>query len=354
MSAFADLHDELRGVARELLAEDVDVDARWRLIADAGWLGLEVPESLDGSGATFAETAVVIEELGRAAVAAPYLGSAVLAVAALAAVEPGATADELRRQLAAGSARAAVALAPHADAAFVEAPFRLDASGRLSGRAELVVDAADADVLLLLADTPTGRALVRVAPGDMAVTPEPVVDATRSFASIEAGGAAIGGDAVWRFADDPAGVTQSILDRAAVAVAADAYGVATAMLDATVTYVGERRQFDRPVGSFQAVKHQCADALVQLRIGRELLADAVASVAAGRPDPVAVSRAKSYLGAAAVDVVGTAMQLHGGIGYTWESGIHRYLKRAMLDRSLFGSPALHRRRIADLRWPRAS
>ena len=119
------------------------------------------------------------------------------------------------------------------------------------------------------------------------------------------------------------------------------------MLEATVAYAGVRQQFGRPIGSFQAVKHACADMLVQVAVGRELVAAAVAGLAAGEPDAArTVSMAKAYVGAAAVDVVGKAMQLHGGIGYTWESGIHVYLKRAALNRSLFGSPGAHRRRVA--------
>jgi alkylation response protein AidB-like acyl-CoA dehydrogenase len=130
-------------------------------------------------------------------------------------------------------------------------------------------------------------------------------------------------------------------------VACDAMGLAGAMLDATVAYLGERRQFGRQIGSFQAVKHACADLLVELTIGRELLTAAIEAVAAGDPGAGrAAARAKSFVTAAAVDVVGEALQLHGAMGYSWESGLHVYLKRAILDRSLHGSPAAHRRRIA--------
>ena len=119
------------------------------------------------------------------------------------------------------------------------------------------------------------------------------------------------------------------------------------MLDATVAYAAARQQFGRPIGSFQAVKHACADMLVQVSVARELVATAVQQLAAADPEAgVAASMAKSWACATAVDVVGKAMQLHGGIGYTWESGIHVYLKRAALNRSLFGSPAAHRRRLA--------
>lgn len=347
MSAFDDLHDELRDVARGLLAEDVDPARRWGQVADAGWFGLEVPEHLDGSGATFAETAVVLEALGRAVAPVPFLGPAVLGVAAASRSDGGDHRDAVLRDIATGAAAVAVAFAPHADAAVAVPPFRIDAGGRLTGRADLVVDAPTAQRLLVLAEAPPGLVVVHVPADAVEVAPVPLLDATRSFGTVAAHGVAVASDASWPI--EPA-AAQTVLDRAAVAVAADALGVAATMLDATVAYVGVRRQFDRPIGSFQAVKHQCADALVLLRIGRELLADAVAAVAADDRDAgLAVARAKSHLGAAGVEVVGTAVQLHGGIGYTWESGIHRALKRAMVDRSLFGSPAAHRERIAELR-----
>jgi alkylation response protein AidB-like acyl-CoA dehydrogenase len=122
--------------------------------------------------------------------------------------------------------------------------------------------------------------------------------------------------------------------------------VAEAMLSATVDYVKVRQQFGRPIGSFQAVKHACADMLVQTSVARQLVNAAVTQVAEGADASVAASMAKSYACGAAVDVVGKAMQLHGGIGYTWESGVHAYLKRAMLNRALFGSPVEHRRLLA--------
>ena len=119
------------------------------------------------------------------------------------------------------------------------------------------------------------------------------------------------------------------------------------MLDATVSYVKVRNQFGRAIGSFQAVKHACADMLVSLAVSRQLVGAAVDALAIGTDAGVPASMAKAYACAAAVEIVGKAMQLHGGIGYTWESGIHVYLKRAALNRSLFGSPAAHRHRLAE-------
>ena len=181
------------------------------------------------------------------------------------------------------------------------------------------------------------------------VEAQPVLDATRRLALVTADGAGVAETSVHRFAGDPEAAVQGLLDRAAVAVACDSLGVSEAMLDATVAYVKVREQFGHPVGSFQAVQHACADMLVRVSVARELVDAAVRAVAAvpGHPETaVAASMAKAYTSAAAVDIAGKAMQLHGGIGYTWQGGIHAYLKRAALNRSLSGSPAAHHRRLA--------
>ena len=185
----------------------------------------------------------------------------------------------------------------------------------------------------------------------LVIAAQPMLDETRSLGLVTADAAELSDASVWRFSGDPEAAVRFLLDRAAVAVACDSLGLSEAMLDATVAYAGVREQFGRPIGSFQAVKHACADMLVQVCVARQLVAAAVQLVAGPGPgadgeDTVAASMAKSYACAAAVDVAGKAMQLHGGIGYTWESGIHVYLKRAALNRALFGTPAAHRRRLA--------
>jgi alkylation response protein AidB-like acyl-CoA dehydrogenase len=214
------------------------------------------------------------------------------------------------------------------------------------GTADFVADASSAEQLLLAAVDPEGTPVI-VAAARVAVTEQPLVDATRSFGSLTADGMPVNANAVWHFRDDPRAGIGALLDRAALAVSCDCLGIAEAMLEATVAYAGVRHQFGRPIGLFQAVKHACADMLVQITIGRELLASAVDCVVNEDPEAwMAVSMTKSFLGSLAVDVAGKAMQLHGGFGYTWESGVHAYLKRAVLDRSLFGSPAAHRARLA--------
>jgi alkylation response protein AidB-like acyl-CoA dehydrogenase len=309
---FEEFHEELRSVAGDLLAKDRAVD--WPVLVDAGWVGLEVPEQFGGAGVTFAEVAVVCEEMGRATSANSYLGSAVLAIGALNALQPSAIRDNLLADVASGAIRVAVALEPF----------------------EFVPDAEGADRILVIANGGVAEAAVTV-------TPQPVLDETRRLATVTADDVEVSDEL--QFEGDPESQVRRLRDRAAVAIACDSLGLSEAMLSATVSYAKVRHQFGRPIGSFQAVKHACADMLVKISVARQLVDTAIESVVQGRSD-AAASMAKSYACSTAVDVAGKAMQLHGGIGYTWESGIHVYLKRAALNRSLFGSPAAHRKELA--------
>jgi len=356
-SEFAEIHDELRSVGRDLLARSAQQhDVDWKLLASSGWLGLEVPEELDGAGATFAEVAVIIEEMGRAATGGAYLGTVVLGVGTLLAVAPAPDRDELLRAVANGATTVAVALPTGDDLASGDLPFRIENLGdglRLVGRADFVPDAAQAERLLVVAAGLEGRpVVVEVPPGSAGLTIEdqPVLDATRRVASVVADEVVVGPAAWWSFAGDAEAAVRGLVDRASVAIALDSLGIAEAMVELTVEYAKVREQFARPIGSFQAVKHQCADMLVSTTVARQLVGQAIAALVEGpggdAEASVAASRAKSYATEAAMDVVGKALQLHGGIGYTWESGIHVFFKRAALDRSLFGSPTAHRRRLA--------
>ena len=321
MSELDEFHGELRRVARDLLSQP----ASWQQLVDAGWTGLEVAESLGGAGASFVETAIVLEELGRAAAPTSYLGS-VLAVGALTALQPKNSRDALLERVGAGTTAALASGFTVSD-------------GVVSGRAEFVPDAEGAELMLLLAEGDDGP--VVVTSPELSVEAQPVLDETRALAVVTADGAVIAES--WPLAADPA----KLRDLSSVAVACDSLGVAEAMLAATVDYVKVRHQFGRPIGSFQAVKHACADMLVQTSVARQLVDAAVVQVAKGTDAWAAASMAKSYACGMAVDVVGKAMQLHGGIGYTWESGVHVYLKRAALNRALFDSPTVHRQRLAQ-------
>jgi len=344
-----DLHDELRAVARGLLVtQRVD----WSLMAQAGWIGLEASESLGGADASFAEVAVILDEIGRAAKPTSYLGGAVLAIGTLNALAANDSRDQLLTAVSSGATKVAVALPTDGGS---RPRFRLDGL-RLSGLAEFVPDAGEAEVLLLPAEESDGTPVMAVLRADaagLAVTAQPVLDETRRLAVVsvtgmDGAGVDIDNTEVWRFDGDAQQAFGRLLDRARVAVACDSLGLSETMLANTVSYVAVRQQFGRPIGSFQAVKHACADMLVQVEVGRRLLDAAVDAVVQASPDATtATLMAKSHICAAAVDVIGKAMQLHGGMGYTWESGVHVYLKRAALNRSLFGSPAAHRKQLAQ-------
>jgi alkylation response protein AidB-like acyl-CoA dehydrogenase len=354
VTGLAEFHDELRAVARDLLAptsplatggEAVPPD--WSRLARAGWPGLEVPERLGGAGATFAEVAVVLEEAGRAATAAPLLGS-VLAVGALGSVAPSDERDALLAGIATGDVRAAVALATGDLGPDAPPPFRIERAGgepRLVGRARYAPDAPGADHVLMVAHDPgTGPVLVDVSPREgLMMEATPVVDTTRALGHVIADGVPVDGRRCWQLTGGP----RALVDRGALAIALDSVGIAGAVLDATVAYASVREQFGRPIGSFQAVKHACADVAVDLTLARRLVADAVDQVVSGATRAgVAVAMAKAHATETAVTATGTAVQLHGGIGYTWEHGLHVFQKRAALNRSLFGSPASHRAMLA--------
>ncbi len=343
---FSEIHDELRAVASDLLGKALGSSPAWELLAQAGWTGLEVPEELGGAGATFGETAIICEEMGRAAAASAFLGSAVLGVGALNKVAPHPVRDELLTGTAAGKTRVAAALSAHHETVSAAAAFTL--TDTLDGRSDFVPDAPGADRLLLRARDGDGAPVLVAVPANapgLTVIDQPVLDETRQFAVVAADAVAAADCAVLHFIGDPAAQVTALQDRACVAVACDSLGLSEAMLAATVDYASVRQQFGRPIGSFQAVKHACADMLVQISVTRRLVRAAVDAIAQGADASRPASMAKSYASEAAVAIAGKAMQLHGGIGYTWESGIHTYLKRAALNRALFGSPAAHRRRL---------
>lgn len=359
----AEFHADLRAVARDLLAGAAAGRAPdWRAVAASGWLGLEVPAELDGAEATFAETAVLLEEIGRAAARGPYAAVAALGVGALALLEPSPGRDALLRGAAAGTAVPVLALAGEAVEGVPFALERRSGGPVLTGTADFVPEAPAAGVLLLPAlDGDGAPVLVAARPGapGLEVAAVPVLDETRVFGTVEARGLPLGkpaadgaeAPAVLRFRGDGAAAVRLLHARAAVAVACDSLGSSRAMLEAAVAYAGVREQFGRRIGSFQAVKHACADMLVQVTVTAGLVDAAVRALAQGGPGTaVAAAMAKAHACTVAVEVAGKAMQVHGGMGYTWESGVHVHLKRAALNRSLFGSPARHRARLAE-RYP---
>jgi alkylation response protein AidB-like acyl-CoA dehydrogenase len=364
---YSDVEDDLRGTVRALLADRCPPEAvlarvegpqpydpeLWRLLAaELGLAGLLVPEALGGQGAGAREVAVVLEELGAAVAPVPFLGSAVLATSALLACDlaagggAGGTVAALLRRLAAGEVRAtlAVPLAAAPGGGF-PATVRADAEGRLTGRVTSVADTPGADVLVVPAVGPDGPGLYEVAAEDASVAPFTSLDLTRPLADVSFDGAA----ARPLPAADPAAALEAALLAGAGLLASEQLGLAQWCLDETVRYLGQRHQFGRVVGSFQSLKHRLADLwleVVSVRAAARAAADALAS---GSPDaPVAVAVAQSYAARVAVHAAEEAVQLHGGIGMTWEHPLHLRLKRAKADEIALGTPGRHRAALAPL------
>jgi alkylation response protein AidB-like acyl-CoA dehydrogenase len=363
---------DLRDAVRSLLAERADwpaVLARtetsetydtglWQVLAaEVGCAGLLIPEAHGGAGASYREAAVVAEETGRAAAPVPYLGSAVVATAALLAVPDA----DLLAGLAAGTLTAALAV-PFASRPFASRPsgdlpggVRVtppqpgDPAGqaRLTGTITGVADALPAGVLLVPADgVPAGLYAVQADAPGVTLTPVVSLDQTRQLADL-ALDHAVGRPVA--AGPDVATAVRAGLTAGAAILASEQLGLAEKCLEITVSYLKERYQFARPVGSFQALKHRLADLWVAVLQARAAARYAAACLAEGDPDtPVAVALAKAACGDAATLAAQECVQLHGGIGFTWEHPAHLYLKRAKSASTGFGTPDWHRGTLASL------
>jgi alkylation response protein AidB-like acyl-CoA dehydrogenase len=336
-------------------------DELWTAMADQGWPAVERPTDDGGLGLGLVEVAVLCEELGRHVAPVPFAGT-VLAHGALVeagALEAGAgkaltpdvplgdaPAGQWAERLASGEAMGAVAWSQRPDAVRCEAgPDGL----RLVGRADPVVYGPEADVVIVIAAGPDTAAphVFAVVGRGVGGDPEPAMDITRSLSWMafdHRPAVMIGGTAQ----------AELLLDRAATAVSAEMLGAADHVLAMTVQYAKDRIQFGRPIGSFQAVKHRCADMLVDVEGMRSAAYYAAWAVGAGDPDSrAAASAAKVWCSEAARRVMASALQVHGGIGFTWEHDLHLFLKRSQLDQVSFGGATHHRERIAAILRPRA-
>lgn len=364
--------DDLREMVRDVLDERASSEAAravldtphgydnglWQTVAGLDLLGLLVPEDFGGAGAGLAEMSVLLEELGRRTVPLPVVGSAVLAPTALLGGADRTAAVELLPALVSGQERAAVVMggaAGQQDPATWALTWS-ERGGRriLDGVSGFVLDAPGADHLVVVARGPEGLLVCVVDAAAATITPIAATDRTRRLATVSfdavvvpAGRVvALGGEA-----DAPVARLQSV---AAFAMACDALGAAARATQESAEYAKVRRQFGRPIGSFQAIKHMCADMAVAVETGRAAVGLALDELVTGDAPTAAVSTAKAYVGDAAVRVCTDAVQAHGGIGFTWEHDAHLWLKRALLDRALFGSSSWHRRRVADAVLPALS
>jgi len=336
-------------------------DKLWQAVgADLGCAGLLIPERDGGAGASYREAAAAAEVLGSFVAPVPFLGSAVVATAALLSVAEG-VATDLLAKMAGGGVTTALAV-PFASAPGSGFPASVRVAGprpgdaatgvaRLRGMVAGVADALPAGMLLVPADgVPQALYLVDMAAEGVAKAPVTSLDMTRQLCDLS-------------FDDVPATLIASgpaatrALDAALVAgagiLAAEQTGLAQRCLDMTIAYVKERKQFARPVGSFQGLKHRLADLWVSVTQARAASRYAAACLATGTlSDPgdtnVAVALAKAYCSEVAVQAAQECVQMHGGIGFTWEHPAHLFLKRAKADSIAFGTADAHRAALASL------
>lgn len=325
--------------------------AQWRQMAgELGLHGIAVPEQYGGAGAGMSEHAVVFEEMGAALLCAPFLSSVALATqAVLCSGDTDAMSDYLPRFVD-GSTTATLILNGHLgawDPAAVTLTARPDgASHRINGDAALVLDGHTADIVLAAANTVAGTSLFAINASTDGLSREPLttLDRTRKVARLrfdDVPARLIGTDG-----DAAAGLARTY-DLALVALAAEQVGASQRCLDMAVGYAKERIQFGRAIGSFQAVKHRCADMLVLVE-GARSAAGHAAEVADTEQGPVAASVAKLACSEALMQVALDNMRIHGGIGFTWEHDAHLYVRRAKATELMFGSPDHHAQRLATL------
>jgi alkylation response protein AidB-like acyl-CoA dehydrogenase len=355
-------HEDLRKVMRDLLQSHASHEQvrrsteapegysteLWSLLNDEMSVGsLAVPEDRGGLGFGLGVLAVVLEEAGRALLPEPLLASAVLGARAVSAAPAGSVPDEIVSGVLEGRLVATVALEANADSALTASS--AGSSYTVTGRIDRVLHGAAADLLVVPATTGAEESLYLVdlrGAGVVGRTALETLDHTRRQARVELDAAPahlVAGP------EDLPAVRSELTTLAAVALAAEHVGMIDAMLEMIRTYAGQRHQFGRPLASFQVIKHRLADLLVDLERSRSA---ARYAAAAFDQDPVSAALPAAVAGAVCTDaVIRTALetvQLHGGVGFTWEHPAHYFVRRALGDEAGFGSARVHRARIADL------
>jgi alkylation response protein AidB-like acyl-CoA dehydrogenase len=355
---YGEVENDLRESVRDLLADrcpwtsvlarietdkPYDLDLWRTLAADMGLAGLLVPEDLGGAGAGAREVAVVLEELGRSVAPVPFLGSAVLATTALLAAGD----TEFVRDLAVGQqiGTLAVALTTAPGTAFPRWVKAVD--GKLTGRVGSVVDLDVAAIVVVPAIDEDGPALYVVAlpSAGAGLTPVTPLDLTRRITHLDLTETPAHRIASGSVAEQ---ALSTALTTGAGLLAAEQLGVAQWCLAATVEYVKTRHQFGRPIGSFQALKHRLADLWAAMTSALATSRAAADALATGTDVGVSVAVAASHCSEVAVLAAEEALQLHGGIGMTWEHPVHLYLGRAKSSELALGTPERHRTTLAAL------
>ncbi|HTR74802.1 MAG TPA: acyl-CoA dehydrogenase family protein [Solirubrobacterales bacterium] len=332
---------------REIAASEDGTDQQgWDEMAELGWAGLALPEEWGGQGLGIVDLAVLFEEMGYALAPSPLFSNTVVG---LAIAENGSEEQKERwlRPLAEGTARGTQAMVDAGSTGTPGAyPMKAAADGDgvvLDGKKELVADAAGA-AFFLVATADGKRHIVPADAAGVSVTPEISIDTTRRLSTVDFEGVHV-----------PAGQTlpgrgadfEGVFLRGAVALAAESTGVAQRTLEMAVAYAKDREQFGRPIGAYQAVSHRCAQMLLEAENSRSAVYGA-AWAADADPDglPLAASMAKAYASDAGWRVPDASIQVHGGIGFTWEHDLHFFLKRGRANASMYGDARWHREQVA--------
>jgi alkylation response protein AidB-like acyl-CoA dehydrogenase len=359
-----DLTDEqrmLQEAAREFLAarlkseqiralaesDDAFSEDLWREMSDLNWPGLMVSETYGGQELGTVELAVLMEQLGYALVPGPILSTILAGIA----LETAATDDQKERYLAplaTGEQRGTLALwdagAGWSPDDVTLEPEQTNGGFVLNGEKLFVLDAATADFFIVGA-TGDRRFIVDRSAAGVSIKPTPTIDATRKQYAVRLDGVKVGEDVAFGGPD----AMQPARLRAYVALAAELAGIAQKALEMGVEYAKERKQFGRPIGAYQAVSHRCAQMLLETE-GARSAAYYAAWATENEPEtaPLAASMAKAYASDAGTRVTGASLQVHGGIGFTWEHDLHLFLKRASADAVMFGDARWHREQVARM------
>ena len=332
----------------------------WTKLAEQGWLGLVYPEAYDGMGLGLVDLVVLMEEMGRAVVPGPYFSAVLLGGLAIAEAGSEAQKKEWLPKIAAGDRRVALAwMEPSAQLGPAGVTLTAVEKGgkyTLSGTKLFVHDAHTADALVVAARTRPGAGadgvslfLLPKGTKGLEVTLLPTMDQTRKLCEVALSDVTVGLDALLGAAGAGWAPLARVLDRATVALCAEMCGGAQKVLDMTVEYAKIRQAFGRPIGSYQGVKHRAADMLVDVENSKSITYYAAWALDENAAEaPLAVSMAKAYVSDAYRRVAAAGIQLHGGIGFTWEHDLHLYFKRAKGSEFTFGDATHHRERVAQL------
>ena len=370
---FSEEQEMLRSSARDFLTKEAPMtyvrkmmedergytDELWRKMAGLGWMGLILPEAHGGSGLDFVDMVVVLEEMGRAVLPGPFFSTVILAGIAL--VEGGSAEQKAKYlpKIADGSLKATLA--------HLEPSGRWDAEGiqltakesggkwTLDGTKLFVPDANVADLFVVAARTSGKGAdgitlfLVDAKTSGVGVTMLKTMDQTRKLGEVTFKSVTVGADAVLGKVGGGWGLLERVADRAKVGLAAEMCGGAQKVLEMSVEYAKVREQFGKPIGSFQAIQHKCANMLVEVESSKSITYYAAWAVANDVAEaPLAAAMAKAYTSDAYRHTAGEGIQIHGGIGFTWEHDMHIFFKRAKSSEVTFGDATWNREIVAQL------